>query len=812
MPDTPSIDPYREAIRLTAAGVTASNSEENIFLQLTRQLAHALGVESAMIGLVSKEKVDRVNLVAFYFDGKFLEPIEYDLENTPCEDVVQQDFQFYPENTAKLFGGDSMLQHLKIEGYAGIPLYHSSGRILGLMSVLSQTPLQDRELTRQLLEIFSVRASLELERMHANQEAKEISQGFLTIFNSSVDAVCLFSNNGKVLQANPAFMAMIGYPLNQDVADIKIEDFIPPENMHLFDEFASSIPESGHVHFQAVGRKIDDSRIMLDIHGVQIIHQGQTMHMAILRDVTEKHRQEEALRKSEDRYRATIEAALDCIVSMDQAGNIVQFNAAAERTFGYRREDIVGKSLAETIIPPTERQAHNRGLTRYLNAGQGRYLGSRIEVSAMRADGSIFPAELAIDVAEKHGDTIFIGFIRDVTEQKKMEEERGRLEAQLRQAQKMEAIGHLTGGVAHDFNNILTGVMGYVVMAQEWAEKQGDEKLERYLDRAQKSGQRARDLIQQMLTFSRGQRGEARPLQLIPLIKENVKLLESSIPSSIEVILQHDTRLPLVMVDPVHIGQILMNLCINARDAIAGNGTLTISLTQQLCPEECVCSSCRSPISGTYVALSVQDSGKGIPQKNQDRIFEPFFSTKEIGKGSGMGLSTVHGIVHEVDGHIVINSEPGKGANFTVLFPICEQQEITDSAGDYHGEQASPGKLGGQILLVDDDPYVTEFMQDRLEDWGLTVSSCNNGLTALDLVKRDTKGHGIYLLDYTMPKMTGLQLAEEILTLKPDAKIILYSGYSEGLTEEEVKKKGLLAFIKKPIDMEAMHSLLLQYL
>ena len=388
---------------------------------------------------------------------------------------------------------------------------------------------------------------------------------------------------------------------------------------------------------------------------------------------------------------------------------------------------------------------------------------------------------------------------------------RGRLEAQLRQTQKMEAIGHLTGGIAHDFNNILTGILGNIVMAREWQEEHGDERLRRYLDRSQNSVQRARDLIQQMLTFSRGQHGEPRPLALSPLVGESLGLLKSSLPSSLEFTLESEQELPEVMADPVHIEQVLMNLCINARDAMQGSGRLDIALNSVDIAPDGVCASCRKSLRGRYVELAVSDSGPGISPEVAERMFEPFFSTKGVGKGSGMGLSTVHGIVHDGNGHILLDTKPGRGATFRILLPPLattpdRAAEQTRREGTGGGGGRAP--LQGKVLLVDDDPDVRVFMEDRLSSWGLEVGVCASAVQALDYFMDTEPPFDLLVIDQTMPKMTGAEFAALVLERFPDLPVILYTGYSDDLTEAHVQSLGIRALVRKPVDDAALYRLL----
>jgi PAS domain S-box-containing protein len=504
---------------------------------------------------------------------------------------------------------------------------------------------------------------------------------------------------------------------------------------------------------------------------------------------------EEALRASEERYHTIFNASVDGIALCTSDGRIVDANPAFCRLQGYTREELLAVESFQFVHP----DSHMRCWAFFEAASAGHSLKS--EAKAQRKDGTIFEVEV-------HGVPVHYGnephlllIMRDISA-------RARLEAQLRQSQKMEAIGHLTGGVAHDFNNILTAVMGYVAMAQERVAGQGDEKLDKYLDRALRSGRQARDLIQQMLTFSRGQRGEPRALQLPPLVKESVMLMRSTLPSSIEFDTELDAALPAVLLDPVQLEQVLMNLCINARDAMQGAGTLHIGL-KQATHHDGACTSCHQPVRGTYVELVVRDNGPGIAPEVVERMFEPFFSTKEVGKGSGMGLSTVHGIVHEHGGHIIVETRPGTGAAFRVLFQPMSQAE--GKSGTEMTESSASAtevrQLKGRVLVVDDEPAVGEFMGELLESWGLDVTVKPNGAEAEALFAQDPQRFDLVVTDQTMPKMTGTELAQRLMARRPGLPVILYTGYTERLTEEQTSRSGIRALVTKPVDIAAFFGL-----
>jgi PAS domain S-box-containing protein len=696
MPDSPAdelteAELLRETIRLTSLGVSAGESED-VFRELVKHIAAALNVDHAFIGVLEPGKTNEVRIIAGYFFREFQDEFTYPLTNTPCENVIGQQFRYYPENVQQLFS-DPHIKELETQGYAGIPLYDSNRNVLGLMAVANREPLQDRNLTESLLKIFSVRTAIELERRNADKARSE---------------------------------------------------------------------------------------------------------------------KETELHKSEDRIRATIEAAIDSIIVMDGDGKIIEFNPAAEQCFGYNKFDILGKSMAELIIPERYREQHNYGMAHFRKTGEGRFLKKRVEVTAMRADGSEFPAELAIDVAQGIDGEIFIGYIRDISERCEAENQRRQLEIQLQQAQKMEAIGQLTGGIAHDFNNILTAMMGYIALAEEHEKVREDEKLSKYLERSHQSGRRASDLIQQMLTFSRGQHGEPRQVKLPLLISEWINLLETTLPSSIEIKTELGSAAVTTMIDPVQVEQILMNLCINARDAMQGQGSLTIRLNQDVY-DNCVCASCHQPVNGEFIEISVSDTGSGIPVKTRQRMFEPFYSTKEVGRGSGMGLSMVHGIVHEHDGHIVVDSMADHGSTLRILLKPVEQKS---AAGEVLSTDRSVDteKLHGRVMLIDDEPAVREFMRDLLENWGLSVTDFSNGVDACKSLSNDIDQFDLVVLDQTMPRMSGMDTARQMLALRPDFPVILYTGYSADVTETQAEELGIRALVKKPVDTGNLYRLIKELL
>jgi nitrogen-specific signal transduction histidine kinase len=396
-----------------------------------------------------------------------------------------------------------------------------------------------------------------------------------------------------------------------------------------------------------------------------------------------------------------------------------------------------------------------------------------------------------------------LGMARDISGRKRAEAERARLEAHLRQAQRMEAIGHLTGGIAHDFNNLLASIMGYIVLASERGIVSGDAKLAAHLEQALASSRRARDLIQQMLTFSRGQRGAARALDMPDAVADSLKLLRSSLPSTIEIRTEL-TQTPPVMLDPVQLDQVLLNLAINARDALNGPGRISVELRKA--GARAVCASCRKEFAGEHVELALADDGPGIAPAVLERMFEPFFSTKEVGRGAGMGLATVHGIVHEHGGHIAVETAPGQGTRFRLFWPVLRgDAQVAPKAPEV---KIAKSRLTGRVLVVDDESSVGEFMRELLESWGLQASTAASPA----LAREAFADYDLVITDQTMPGTTGFELARELIARRPGLPVILYTGHSDRITQRDVEAAGIRALLHKPVEPDQLYGLLKTHL
>jgi len=638
-------------------------------------------------------------------------------------------------------------------------------------------------------------------RLRASEEQ------YRAIFDATADALVLRDAQFRIVDVNAAYEAMTG-TRREDV--IGLQDLTltrghdPALRRQLHDE---AIATGKGVFFEADGTRLDGSKLVLEVRGVPMTYRDEPHVLYMGRDVTERRLAERAQRASWEQYRAIFDATADSLVLRDEEFCIVDVNPAYEAMSGRTREEALGRqdvTMSEPAMAARIRALHQRALAGELVSW---------EANARRKNGETFVIEVRGVPIRQQGrpHVLYIG--RDISPRRRAEAEREQLEDQLRQAQKMEAIGHLTGGIAHDFNNILQGILGNLALSIERQAELADARLGRYLERAQHSAQRARELIGQMLTFSRGQRGARRPVALADLVRDACKLLRSTLPSTIDLRLSLEDAVPVVEVDPVQVEQVVLNLCINARDAMHGTGAIRIGLKSPA-RIQAVCASCRQKVAGRFVELFVRDTGPGIPAQVMDRMFEPFFSTKETGRGSGMGLSLAHGIVHEHGGHIVVDSLANERTKFRVLLPAPEAAPSeAPTSGHAAGAPARTGaRLSGRVLVADDEAVIREFMAELLGSWGLEVTVFPDGAAARDAVRADPQRFDLVITDQTMPQLTGIELARELARLRPGLPVILYTGYAEDLSQRELRETGIVELVRKPIEPAQFFPLLAGYL
>jgi len=506
-------------------------------------------------------------------------------------------------------------------------------------------------------------------------------------------------------------------------------------------------------------------------------------------NITQRRHAENALRQSEEKFRLVYSASPDAInINRVDDGVYLDINEGFTRLTGYTRDDVLGRSSLELNIwrDPADRQRLVAGLRE-----KGYY--DNLEANFRRKDQSVGAALMSARLIEIGGQSCIISITRDISDMKRVADEKARLESQLRQAQKMEAIGTLAGGIAHDFNNILGAIIGYTELAQELTHEGASNADE--LAQVLRSADRARKLVQQILTFSRKVESDRRPLSLNKIVRQSVGMLEHTLPKMIRIETDLAADLRPVCADGNQIEQIILNIAGNAADAMPDGGRLLIETQNAILGDEY----CRLHLDarpGQYAMLQISDTGRGMDQRTREQIFDPFFTTKEVGKGTGLGLAIVYGIVKDHGGHVSCYSEPDLGSTFKIFLPAQQGPDDQPPAG----QELSVALLRGNetILLVDDEPDLRRLGVHVLASAGYNVLAAGSGEEALELFKASAGRIDLLVMDLGMPGMGGHRALKEILAIDPRAKVIIASGYAANGQVKASLQSGAAGYVAKP--------------
>jgi PAS domain S-box-containing protein len=647
------------------------------------------------------------------------------------------------------------------------------------IEAINSTELIDYEGRRAILGVVTDIT----ERKHSELSLRESEERLKILFEFAPDAILLADLKGNLINVNKAATDMTGYSRQELVGKNLLTLNLLSENQvpkvaKLIARNATNRP-TGPDEFAIT--KMDGCEITIEIRTFPVKIQNQLLILGIARDITERRNAEDAIRNSEEKFRTLFEESKDTIYISSTDGKFIDVNPAGVELFGYKTKDQLLKVdiVRDLYVNPADRQRFQNELVR---AG---YVQD-FEVSLKRKDGEKLAVLLtATPIKDADGRiTSYRGFIRDVTEQKKLEQ-------QLLQAQKMEAIGTLAGGIAHDFNNILSAILGYTELTIKLMNGNGLAK--KNLDQVYRAGLRAKDLIQQILTFSRQAGHTAQPLKMELIVKEALKLLRASLPATIKIIQNLEKDCGHIMADPTQIHQIVVNLCTNAHDAMReSGGLLHVTLNSVEIGQRQSDEITQLP-PGKYLALTVNDTGTGMSEDITKRIFDPFFTTKEAGTGTGLGLSVVHGIVKKHGGEITVRSEIGKGTTFVVYLPASE------SKNDPITERPQEFMTGSErILYVDDEEPIVSAGVQILNKLGYDVTGKTQSREALETFEQSPEYFDLVISDLTMPNMTGIDLAKRILEIRPDIPIILITGFSETITRDKAQQIGIRDLIMKP--------------
>lgn len=541
------------------------------------------------------------------------------------------------------------------------------------------------------------------------------------------------------------------------------------------------------------------SRIELD---------GQPALTGFIRDLSDWHGMRQALEDSEARFREFAEHVSDVVWMTELIPERVQYvNTAFEKIWGLPREKLYNNARLWTD------HIHKDDISRVHHAFERMISGEDEEFNEqyriVRDDGQIrWIHDVGHLIGVKRlGTPLVAGIARDITGNKQAQEESDNLQKHLGRIQKMEAIGNMASGIAHDFNNLLTPIIGLSEMALELA-GDDDAALQGSLTQIFEAGIRAKDLAQQILTFTRMPEGSLEPVRVRNVISEAIKLLKTGLSSRVEFRTTFRTDRDVILADSGKLHQVIMNLGANAGHAMAENGgELEFVVDFDKSGSRSNPQFPHNLAEGQYVKLEVRDTGEGIPSEIIPRIFEPFFTTKQSGEGTGLGLAQVYGIVHSMGGEIIVESELGKGTKFTIYFPVCECMEKEKNS---NALQIKPGQ--GRVLVVDDEDVVLRVMQERLRRAGYQVVTRSSGEAACRLFQDEAEDFDLVITDYNMPRMNGLLVSSEIKKIRKDIPVFLSTGNLSALDLEACKKMGLDEFISKPIDFVRLTHLMSQWL
>ena len=641
-------------------------------------------------------------------------------------------------------------------------------------------------ISRSTIRLRRLRSALEAltQELHVAQQAQRVSQAyFANIVELSEDAVISVDARQRITLFNQSAEKIFGYQ-GAEVLGQPLDVLIPPRFHESHRQHVTrfgAAPEALRPMSERgllFARRKDGTEFPIEASIAKFEIQGEQVLTARLRDVTERRRAEEGLQ----RLAAIVESSDDAIISKTLDGVIVSWNRGAERLYGYTAEEVTGRSIS--LLAPLDRADEIDQILERIRRGDRI---AQFDTVRVRKDGTRVEVSLSVSpIKDVSGRIVGASTIaRDTTERK-------RLEAQIRQAQKMEAMGTLAGGIAHDFNNILAAIIAQTEMALDCLPEGG--RLWEQLQQILAASGRARDLVRQILTFSRRAEQVRRPVVVQEIVREAMRLLRATLPATIDFRPQIEPGRAQVLADPTQLHQVLINLCTNAEHAMRELGGL-LEVQVRTVEVDAEFAAAHPPLQpGSHVKLTVRDTGHGMTPQIQERIFDPFFTSKARGEGTGMGLAVVHGIVTAHAGALAVESAPERGTRFDCYLPRCDAAEMPAIP-----VEALAWGQGERILFVDDEQVLVQIWTAMLRNLGYHVTGHTDSREALEAFRANPDAFDLVITDQTMPEMTGETLAGELLRLRPTLPIILCTGFSYTMSEEKARTIGIRAFHMKPV-------------
>lgn len=673
-----------------------------------------------------------------------------------------------------------------------VPIVSRKGDVLGVFAIHNSKDRRNfTEGDVEMLEGLAASAAVALEnarlltdKTKAEAAIRESEEKFRNLVESSLVGVYIIQN-GRFAYLNPAMERILGYE-EQELASLDAVDAtVAPEDREWvagnIRKRLSGEAESIKYDFSVLTKAGERRR--LEVLGSRTTYHGLPAVIGTAEDITERKLSDEMLRRSEERYRNLFEESLDTIYLTTPSGKILDINPAGVRMFGFgsRSEMLEMQSVESLYVNREDRKKSRAELER-------KGMIRDMELQMKRKDGTpIVVQDSSTVVRDPEGKIIaYRGIFRDVTETKKLEE-------QLLQSQKLESLGQLTSGIAHDFNNVLGGIIGFSELALSKTEK--GNPVNSYLTRIYGLADRAAKITKQLLAFARRQILMPRDLDLNELVADILELLRRILGEQIEIEFTRDENLATITADPSQVEQVLLNLAVNAGDAMQSGGTLSIE-TKNVKLDEFYCRTHTDVKPGEYVQLAVSDTGVGIPPDVIEKIFEPFFTTKDIGKGTGLGLSVVHGIIRQHGGTVNVYSEAGHGTTFEVYFPAVDRPAADPAAGKAGPKTAQKGDE--TVLVVEDNPELREFMKLLLTEYGYTVLTASDGEEGIGVFGKHSGEIALVISDVVMPRMNGKELKDSLEKKSPGQKFLFISGYTDSAVHRGFVFDSRNDFLHKP--------------